>query len=99
MNNDLDDNLDTELNDNLSLDDSEDSGEELKILSLDYDKLKTYAENSKKKIDNADNKKQMILEFSPKVIQREEVVDDFIRNFFTRYNLTKTLDEFNVSKF
>lgn len=95
MNNDLDENLDSELNDNLSLEESEESGDDLKILSLDYDKLKSYAENSKKKIDNADNKKQKIAEFNPKIVQREEVVDDFIRNFFTRYGLSKTLDEFN----
>jgi hypothetical protein len=31
-----------------------------------------------------------------KVIKREEVVEDFIRNFFTMYNLNKTLDEFIV---
>ena len=28
-------------------------------------------------------------------IKRDEVVEDFIRNFFTQMNLNKTLDEFN----
>lgn len=68
----------------------------MKILSLDYDKLKSAADHSKKKIDNPDNKKQKIQEFTPKIINREEVVDDFIRNFFTKYILNKTLEEFNV---
>jgi hypothetical protein len=30
-------------------------------------------------------------------VKREEVVEDFIRNFFTMYKLNKTLDEFIVS--
>jgi len=29
------------------------------------------------------------------VINREEVVDDFIRNFFTKLDLANTLEEFN----
>ena len=29
----------------------------------------------------------------------KEVVEDYIRNFFTKYNLSKTLDEFNVQFF
>ncbi len=96
MKNEIDENLDEELNENLSLDDSDEVEEDFKILSLDYDKLKSAAEQYKKKIDNGDNKKQKILEFSPKIVNREEVVDDFIRNFFTKYGLGKTLEEFNV---
>ena len=78
------------------MDESNDSLNNMKILSLDYDKLKSAADHSKKKIDNPDNKKQKIQEFTPKIINREEVVDDFIRNFFTKYILNKTLEEFNV---
>ena len=95
MKNDVSENLETDIIDNLSLDETNQSFEEMKILSADYDKLKSLVEHSKKKIDNVDFKKQKISEFSPKVINREEVVDDFIRNFFTKYVLNKTLDEFN----
>ena len=35
------------------------------------------------------------VDFIPKTIKRDEVVEDFIRNFFTQMNLNKTLDEFN----
>ena len=96
MHNDIEENLDTEINDNLTLNESNDSVDDLKILSLDYDKLKSAAEHTKKKIDSGDNKNQIIHDFSPKVVNREEVVDDFIRNFFTNYSLNKTLEEFNV---
>jgi hypothetical protein len=94
---DLEENLVTEIQDNLSLDSLDLSDdEEVHELTKDYDKLKIASEISKRKIDNQGDKRLRNTDFRPKVIKREEVVEDFIRNFFTRYTLSKTLDEFNV---
>ena len=35
--------------------------------------------------------------YQPKHVRRLEVVDDFIRNFLRKNNMTKTLDSFQVS--
>jgi hypothetical protein len=92
----LEEELNTELKEEkLSLDESK-SDDEINILSASYDQLKNDSNSIKKKINEEELKKKKIMEFSPKLVHREEVVDDFIRNFFTKYNLTKTLDEFNV---
>lgn len=93
-----DENLLTEENDNLSLDSLDLSEEEeINELTSDYDKLKIASEISKRKIENQLDRKNKFTDFRPKVVKREEVVEDFIRNFFTKYGLAKTLDEFNVS--
>lgn len=34
----------------------------------------------------------------PKTIQRQELIDDFIRNFFIKNNLIKSLEAFQVKK-
>lgn len=34
-------------------------------------------------------------QFKPKIVKRAEVVEDFIRNFFTDFRLKRTLEEFN----
>ena len=89
---------DISLNDDslvLSDDDKED---------LDYNKLKTIAETKRKNQDdinilNKKNNKNKITgahsDFNSKVVKREEVVEDFIRNFFMKYNLTEALLNFN----
>lgn len=72
--------------------------EDFKITG-DYNKLKLSVENIKrhnKVVDKIDLEKKKLIEFSPKIIKREEVVEDFIRNFFVQYKLTSTLEEFNV---
>jgi hypothetical protein len=65
-------------------------------MTQDYDKLKMASEMSKKKMDMTEKKSNKIVDLKPKVVKREEVVEDFIRNFFTKYNLHHTNDEFNV---
>jgi hypothetical protein len=88
----------SDMNDNLSLDSlglSDD--DEINVITKDYDKLKIASEISKRKIDNQNEKKIRLTEFKPKIVKREEVVEDFIRNFFTKYSLSKTIDEFNVT--
>jgi hypothetical protein len=34
------------------------------------------------------------VEPKPKVVERDVVIDDFIRNFLSRFNMTKTLNTF-----
>ena len=95
-----DDKLITDTYDNLSLDSlglSED--DDLNDITADYDKIKLASEISKRKIDHLNDKKTKTSDFRPKIVKREEVVEDFIRNFFTKYTLAKTLDEFNVKLF
>lgn len=77
--------------DSLNLTDEEETGE----ISINYDKLKNQTEVTKKKLELIE-KKEKISSFKPKLVKREEVVEDYIRNFFTQYNLTKTLEHFNV---
>ncbi len=92
--------LNIEIEDNLSLDSlglSEDD-EPLEI-TRDYEKLKLASEISKRKMDFFNDKLLRNTGFKPKVVKREEVVEDFIRNFFTKHMLAKTLDEFNVTTF
>lgn len=88
------DELESEIKEeNLTLDSlnlSEDNIEEL----TNFDKLKLASEITKKKFDD---KKSKLTEFRPRVVKREEVVEDYIRNFFTKYDLMNTLEEFNVS--
>ena len=91
---------DEDLNEELSLSlSSEDDNFEL--INSDYDKIKLASEKSKIKLERKKDKERLdqIMEekvdFVPKTIKRDEVVEDFIRNFFTQMNLTKTLDEFN----
>jgi len=89
--------LNSELGDNLSLDSlylSED--EDPEEISFDYNKLKNITDVTKKKIE-MNEKKEKITAFKPKLAKREEVIEDYIRNFFSQYNLTKTLEQFNVT--
>jgi hypothetical protein len=74
---------------NLSEDGLEDT---VNDLAADYAKLKAATELTKRKTDV--NTKA---EFRAKAVSREEVVEDYIKNFFTKYKLLKTLSEFNVS--
>ncbi len=95
----------TESQDNLELDSlnlSEEISEDELEITADYDKLKLASEISKRKIENQMNVQTQIdkkgkMDIKLKVVKREEVVEDFIRNFFTKYNLNQTLDEFIVS--
>ena len=96
----IDNQEDEELNEELSLSlSSEDDNFEL--INSDYDKIKLASEKSKIKLERKKDKERLdqIMEekvdFVPKTIKRDEVVEDFIRNFFTQMHLTKTLDEFN----
>jgi hypothetical protein len=81
-----------DFNENLSLDSLELTEENIDI--EDFAKLKVASDISKKKIED---KKIKTTEFSPRVIKREEIVEDYIRNFLSKYILVKTLEEFNVS--
>lgn len=86
----------SEIGDNLSLDSLNlTDDEDLAEVSINYDKLKNQTEVTKKKME-LHEKKEKIVSFKPKIVKREEVVEDYIRNFFTQYNLTKTLEQFNV---
>lgn len=94
-----DDDTHSELDDNLTLDSlnlTED--ENLADVSINYDKLKNQTEVTKKKME-LNEKKEKILGFKPKVVKREEVIEDYIRNFFSQYNLEKSLEQFNVIKY
>jgi hypothetical protein len=91
---DIEEIKDIDLQENLTLDSLDVSEDEMAIIS-DYDKLKLVSEITKKKNDLLGSQNKM-MEFKPKVVKREEVVEDYIRNFFTKYKLTKTLDDFNV---
>ena len=86
--------LDVELNDDLTMDSLELTEDHYENLTEDFGKLKIASELSKKKIEDRNAK---IVQFEPKVVKREELVEDFIRNFLTKYSLTKSLDVFNVS--
>ena len=83
----------------LTLSDESDEGAE--IFPNDYDALKLASERAKQKVEKKEKEKKLKnlieekLDFKPKTIKRAEVVEDFIRNFFTQIKLTKTLDEFN----
>ena len=84
----IDNQDDEELNEELSLSlSSEDDNFE--IISSDYDKIKLASEKSKLKLERKKDKERLdqIMEekvdFVPKTIKRDEVVEDFIRNFFT----------------
>ena len=96
----MDNQEDEELNEELSLSLSSED-ENFEILNSDYDKIKLASEKSKRKIDKKKDLERLDkilsekIDFTPKTIKRDEVVEDFIRNFFTSMNLTKTLDEFN----
>jgi hypothetical protein len=79
--------------DSLDLSDDYDYAE----MTQDYDKLKMASEMSRKKMDST-RKSIKTADLKPRVVHREEVVEDFIRNFFTKYNLQHTNDEFNVRK-
>ena len=87
------------MQENLTLDSLRLSDDEDFKLTGDFNKLKYSVENAKKnnKIDKFDIEKKKLIEFSPKIIKREEVVEDFIRNFFVQFKLTNTLEEFNVT--
>ena len=96
----IDNQEDEDMNEELSLSlSSEDDNFE--IMNSDYDKIKLASEKSKRKIekkkdiDRLDKILEEKIDFTPKTIKRDEVVEDFIRNFFTSMNLIKTLDEFN----
>lgn len=63
----------------------------------DYTKLKAASELTKKKLEKQVDLNSKFSEFVPKVVKREEVVEDYIKNFFANYKLLKTLNEFNVT--
>lgn len=84
---------DLDLKENLTLDSLEISDDKIGDID-DYTKLKQASDISKKKIDD---KKSKLIEFEPKIVRREEIVEDYIRNFFSKYLLTKTLEDFNVN--
>jgi hypothetical protein len=91
----IDDVLQLETHDqDLTLDSLEMTEDPYDNLTEDFTKLKIASELSKKKIEDRNAK---IVQFEPKVIKREELVEDFIRNFLTQYGLNKSLDVFNVS--
>ena len=96
----IDNQEDEDMNEELSLSLSSEE-DNFEILNSDYDKIKLASEKSKRKIEKKKDMERLnkILEekvdFTPKTIKRDEVVEDFIRNFFTSMNLIKTLDEFN----
>jgi hypothetical protein len=91
----IDDVLDLDINEHeLTLDSLEKSEEIYDNLTEDFTKLKVASELSKKKIEDRTAK---VTQFEPKVIKREELVEDYIRNFMSKYNLIKSLDVFNVS--
>lgn len=92
---DIDDDEDIK---DLTLDSLDISTEKVNIESLNYDELKVVAEKRKKNDSNTQNSKKIDgahSEFTAKVICREEVVEDFIRNFFIKHGLTKSLENFN----
>ena len=87
----IDNQEDEDMNEELSLSlSSEDDNFE--IMNSDYDKIKLASEKSKRKIEKKKDMERLdkILEekvdFTPKTIKRDEVVEDFIRNFFTSMN-------------
>lgn len=91
-----DDDVHSEIEDNLTLDSlnlTED--EDLANVSITYDKLKNQTEVTRKKME-LNEKQEKILGFKPKIVKREEVIEDYIRNFFSQYNLEKSLEQFNV---
>lgn len=94
---DEDPTIDQDLNEQLTLDSLSDDEDPHKITS-DFNKLKYSVENQRKNnmVEKVDLEKKKLIEFSPKIIKREEVVEDFIRNFFVQFGLSNTLEEFNV---
>ncbi len=66
-------------------------------LTSDYNKLKAASELTKKKLEKQIDLNSKFSEFKPKLVKREEVVEDYIKNFFAKYKLLKTLNEFNVT--
>ena len=79
---------------------SEDEDEDM--FSKDYDRLKLASERSRAKMEKRERREKIEkmlnssnFDFRPKTLRRAEVVEDFIRNFFVRMRLVKTLDEFN----
>jgi hypothetical protein len=91
-----DDDPNSDLDDNLTLDSLNLTEEEdFTNVSINYDKLKNQTDVTKKKLEIIE-KKEKILGFKPKIVNREEVIEDYIRNFFSQYNLEKSLEQFNV---
>ena len=68
-------------------------------LTSDYNKLKAASDLTKKKLEKQSNLIDNFSEFKPRVIKREEVVEDYIKNYFFSNKLVKTLNEFNVTSF
>lgn len=89
--NDDDDDLKELTLNSLDLSDEDD----VKSNSLNYEQLKITAENKKKQDNSITKIAGAHAEFTPKIVKREEVVEDFIRNFLVQYNLNKTLESFN----
>jgi hypothetical protein len=93
-----DDDSNSELDDDLTLDSLNLTEEDLINTSINYDKIKNQTEVSKKKLE-INEKKEKMLGFKPKIVNREEVIEDYIRNFFSQNNLEKSLEQFNVKIF
>jgi hypothetical protein len=85
---------DIELNDDLTMDSLELTEDAYENLTDNFDNFKAASEIAKKKMGDRNIK---ITPFSAKVVKREELVEDYIRNFLTKYYLSKSLDVFNVS--
>ena len=96
----IDNQEDEDMNEELTLSLSSED-ENFELINSDFDKIKLASEKSKRKlekkkdIERLDKILEEKVEFIPKTIKRDEVVEDFIRNFFTSMHLNKTLDEFN----
>lgn len=79
----------------ISLDSLEISDDEEEVkLDLEYEKLKLLSEQTKQG-KKSPNKTKKNNEFVPGIIKRDEVVEDYIRNFFIKFNLNSTLASFN----
>jgi hypothetical protein len=95
--NDLADEEDPDLEQELSLSLSSSEEDDGVFPKNNFDELKLASEKSRRKQEQKEMSKMLNenIDFKPKVIQREEVVEDFIRNFFTSMGLNKSLEQFN----
>lgn len=65
----------------------------------DLDNLDALISDTKKKEEEKIQPMDFERRPEAKTVQRQELIDDFIRNFFIKYNLTKSLDTFQVFYF
>lgn len=62
----------------------------------DIEELEGLMRSTLKKTITHNNNESQIKNYQPKHVKRLEVVDDYIRNFLTKHNMTKTLNSFQV---